>query len=240
MGHEMEDVTEDLRRVEDLRAKRQGDAWLGKRVAAVKRYQHSRFERDYAGLLDSPRHGAAARFFLEDLYGPNDFGERDAQFGRVVPALNRFLPADFMRVVAALAQLHALSEDLDQQMAQTLTSEVIDDRSYRAAWQKVGRSADRERQLALLLQIGDSLDRYTRSPLLATTLKLMRRPAKAAGLSQLQLFLERGLAAFTSMRGAREFLDSVADNERRRIAELFGRLQNEKPGTRETLGRVIK
>ena len=222
MSNEMEEVISDLQRVEELRARRQSNAGLANRVAAVKRYQHSRFERDYAGLLDSPRHGAAARFFLEDLYGPTDFGERDAQFGRVIPALNRFLPADFMRVVATLAQLHALSEDLDQQMAQVLTSEVIDDRSYRAAWQRVGRNADRERQLTLLLQIGNSLDRYTRSPLLATTLKLMRGPAKAAGLSQLQSFLERGLVAFTAMHGAAEFLDAVARNERRLIAELFG------------------
>lgn len=222
MSHEIEAVIEDLQRVEELRAKRQGNAGLANRVAAVKRYQQSRFERDYAGLLRSERHGAAARFFLEDLYGPTDFGERDAQFGRVVPALKRFLPADFMRVVAALAQLHALSEDLDQQMAQVLTSEVIDDRSYRAAWQRVGRSADRERQLALLLEIGNSLDRHTRSRLLATTLKLMRGPAKAAGLSQLQSFLERGLVAFTAMHGARELLDAVAHNEQRLIVELFG------------------
>jgi len=222
MGDGIEEVINDLRRVQQLRARRQANAELANRVAAVKQYQHARFERDYAGLLDSPRHGAAARFFLEDLYGPTDFGERDAQFGRVIPALNRFLPSDFMRVVAALAQLHALSEDLDQQMAQMLTSEVIDDRSYRAAWQRVGRSADRERQLALLLQIGNSLDRHTRSTLLATTLKLMRGPAKAAGLSQLQSFLERGLVAFTAMHGAHEFLDAVANNERRLIAELFG------------------
>lgn len=214
-------VLEHLQHVSNLRTVRQGDSKLATLVAAIKRHQHARFEHDYANLLDSARYGAATRFFLDDLYGPVDFADRDAQFGRVVPAMAHLLPDEVMHTVASLAELHALSEDLDQQMAQALALDVVDERSYRAAWQIVGRSDDRERQLRLLIEIGNALDRHTRTPLLATTLKLMRHPARAAGLTQLQSFLERGLAAFAAMRGAQDFLGAIADNERRVIAGLF-------------------
>ena len=221
MADATQKILEHLQHVGRLRAARQSDERLAALVAAIKHHQHARFGRDYANLLDSARYGAATRFFLDDLYGPVDFADRDAQFERVVPAMAHLLPDEVMHTVASLAELHALSEDLDQRMAQALTLDVVDERSYRAAWQKVGRSDDRERQLKLLIEIGTALDRHTRTPLLATTLKLMRAPARAAGLSQLQSFLERGLAAFAAMRGAQEFLDTITENERRMIAGLF-------------------
>jgi len=203
-----------------LRAARNENPELSERVVAIKRQQHERFSRDYADLLTSERYGPATRFFLDDLYGPVDFADRDAQFSRIVPAMARLLPADVIQTVAQLAELHALSESLDQEMADKVSG-AVDDRSYRVAWNAVGRHADRQRQLELLTAIGESLDRHTRTPMLKTTLRLMRGPAKAAGLAQLQSFLERGFAAFVAMRGARDFLDRVAVNERRMVTELF-------------------
>lgn len=221
MNSATQQIRAHLKEVADLRAARIADVELASRVAAVKRFQHARFSRDYANLLASDRYGEATRFFLNDLYGPADFADRDTQFGRIAPAMGRLLPGDLMHTVAQLAELHALSENLDQAMARDLTAAAVDEQSYRAAWRAVGRSADRHRQLDLLIAIGTSLDRHTRSPLLATTLRLMRGPARAAGFAQLQAFLERGLAAFVSMRGAAEFLDAVSANERRMIGALF-------------------
>jgi hypothetical protein len=221
VGGEIQVIRQHLERVAALRAARGDDEGLARRIAAIKRHQHVRFRRDYAELMDSPRYGAAARFFLDDLYGPADFAGRDDQFQRVVPAMARVLPTQLMHTVTQLSELHALSEDLDQEMAQALAGEEIDERSYRAAWQVVGRRDEREAQLNLLLAIGMALDRHTRRPVLAATLRIMRGPAKAAGLTQLQSFLERGLAAFSAMRGAQEFLETVAANERSVIDEMF-------------------
>jgi hypothetical protein len=220
MAQPTQQIRDHLEQVVSLRSARSADSALAGRVAAIKRYQHDRFSRDYADLLASDRFAEAARFFLNDLYGPADFADRDAQFGRVVPAMARLLPADVMHTVAQLAELHAVSESLDQEMARRLGGKAVDDRSYRAAWQAVGRHADREHQLRLLIAIGTALDRHTRSALLPTTLRLMRGPARAAGLAQLQSFLERGLAAFVSMRGAQQFLERIHANEQRVIDDL--------------------
>jgi len=95
--------------------------------------------------------------------------------------------------------------------------------AYKAAWQTVGRSQDRETQIALMRSVGDALDGYTRNPLLRHTLRLMRGPARLAGLPELQAFLEAGFDTFREMKGAREFLDTVVQRERAIAADLFAR-----------------
>ena len=86
-------------------------------MSEVKRYQHRRFQHTYADLLASPRYARSARFFLDDLYGPEDFTRRDEQFARVVPGLMRLFPRELVGTVMSLGELHALSEQFDTAMA---------------------------------------------------------------------------------------------------------------------------
>lgn len=221
MSASLQSIARGLELVRALRAARERDADLADRVQRIKAYQHQRFERDYAELLASPRYGVAARFFLDDLYGPTDFSARDAQFGRIVPTLSRVLPNEVVHTVEQLIELHSLSEELDQQMALAVGPEPVDDRVYRRIWRQVARRADRERQVQLTLGVGRALDAHTRNPLIALTVRLMRGPAQLAGLGQLQSFLEAGFSAFVAMQGAKEFLDTIARNELALIAKLF-------------------
>ncbi len=227
MNPAAESILQCLRDIDALRARRAADTHLAQRVAAVKQFQHARFTHTYADLLASPRYAAAARFFLNDLYGPSDFTERDAQFARVVPAMVRTFPKDIVATVAQLGALHALSERLDTAMAEQLGRSVfshltdnLDVHAYAQAWRAVGEPAARERQIALMLDVGRALDRHTRNPLLRHSLRLMRSPAKAAGLAALQRFLETGFDTFRAMKGADEFLATIAGRERA-LAELL-------------------
>lgn len=210
-----------LDEVARLRGQWRLDADLGRRVLAVKTYQQRRFERTHADLLRNGRHGAAARFFLDDLYGPQDFAERDAQFARVVPALVRMFPHDLVETVLRLATLHALTENLDGEMAARLPALPPDATGYVRAWQATGRREDRQQQIALVLGIGQQLDKATRNRFLRQTLKLMRGPARAAGLSALQTFLERGFDTFAAMGGAQDFLALIERRERALVNRLF-------------------
>jgi hypothetical protein len=194
---------------------------LGGKAAELKRYQQSRFARTHADLLVHPRFGPAAKFFLEDLYGPQDFTQRDAQFARIVPALVRMFPQDIVATVESLAALHALSERLDSAMAGHLDGSTPSRASYVAAWQATGEPASRARQIDLVLDVGRALDRHTRSRLLRASLKAMRGPARAAGLGALQGFLESGFDAFASMGGAGEFLSAIATREQALAQRLF-------------------
>jgi hypothetical protein len=224
MNVEGEQILARLKAVNAERERRAADLPLQRRVTALKAYQHARFARTYADLSTQAHTAAAVRFFLEELYGPGDFTHRDAQFARIVPALVRLFPREIVSTVAVLAELHALSEQLDTAMGLSdplVAASVVDDQSYRLAWQAVGRMADREHQIALMLAVGTALDRYTRNPLLRHSLRLMRGPAQAAGLGALQQFLERGFETFRDLRGAAGFLQLVASRERALAAALF-------------------
>ncbi|MBV8122520.1 MAG: hypothetical protein JOY60_06635 [Burkholderiaceae bacterium] len=211
-----------LQQVEHERERRQNTPQLARAVDAVKRYQQQRFRKTYADLLADPRYAGAATFFLNELYGPEDFSLRDAQFARVVPALVRLFPTEVVQTVALLAQLHALSERLDSLMGAALQSQRPDAVSYAQAWRQVGESAARRQQIELTLSIGASLDALTRKSLLRQALRLMRGPAYAAGLGELQRFLETGFDTFKTMKGAKDFLDTVQGRETRLAHLLSG------------------
>jgi hypothetical protein len=218
-------ILQHLQTVATERERRERTPALAVRVDAIKAYQQARFRCSYADLLGDPRHRAAALFFVDELYGPGDFSERDGQFARIVPALVRLFPDEIVQTVARLATLHALSEGFDTRMAMALpastASAEVDREAYVRAWQAVGDEAGRRAQIALVLDVGAGLDRLTRKPLLRQSLKLMRAPARAAGLAALQAFLERGFDTFAAMKGAGDFLEVVGEREEALRRALF-------------------
>lgn len=210
-----------LNAVQAERERRRQSPELHARVQAIKDYQQRRFAATYDDLLANPRYRPAARFFLDELYGPEDFSQRDAQFARVVPALVRIFPNDIVATVATLTTLHSLSESLDSEMGDHIASTDMNAKRYTDAWQATARNADRQSQIDLMLSVGSSLDKLTRKPLVRASLLMMRGPARAAGLGQLQTLLETGFEAFRSMKGAQEFLDIVRQRETDLCAALF-------------------
>ncbi|MDM4767964.1 hypothetical protein [Pelomonas sp. SE-A7] len=215
-------ILSQLSTVDVERRARGADPMLENRVEALKLYQQQRFARTYADLLASERYRHAARFFLEELYGPGDFSRRDAQFARVVPSVVRLFPRDVVTTVAQLAELHALSERLDSRMGKLHGDASWDRLSYIRAWQACGMAAERQRQIDLTLSIGAALEGYTRKPLLRHALRMMRGPATAAGMLELQQFLETGFDTFREMHGAAEFLRTVREREEALAQALFG------------------
>jgi hypothetical protein len=215
------EIAQQLAIVDAERRRRAAEPRLLERVTALKAFQQRRFAHTYADLLQSARYAAATRFFLDELYGPTDFTRRDAQFGRVAPAVARVFPDEIAETVTILATLHALSEVLDSAMATELAGPLIAPLDYVGAWRRIGRPSDRERQIALTLRIAQQLDRVTRLPLLRNALRMMRTPARIAGLGELQRMLEGGFDTFRAMNGAAEFIATIEARERALAADLF-------------------
>lgn len=221
--HAADRIRAQLSSVGDLRLQAQG-AGLATAVSTVKRWQALRFRATYADFLAHPVQGAAARFFLDELYGDHDFAERDAQFGRIAGALERLFPEAVAELAVDLAEMHALTESLDLTMAThwlAIGDSEPDTRRYARAWRLTGRRDARLRQLAVVQHMGGELQRLTRSKSLLMALKMMRRPAQAAGLAALQQFLERGFAAFGGLGDARPFLATITQREQHWIDVLF-------------------
>lgn len=221
LGADGQAILANLDSVGALRRSRESDPGLTARTSAIKRFQHDRFRRSYADLLARADLRVAATFFLEELYGPHDFSARDAQFGRIVPALVRLFPAEIVATVRQLSELHALSERLDSAMAAEWEGETLDAERYRRLWQMTGEAAARQRQIDLMLAVGRGLVRYTRNPVLRAALRMMRGPAELAGLAALQQFLERGFETFRGMSDPQHFLATIAERETEIARWLF-------------------
>lgn len=191
------------------------------RLKELKAWQARRLEATYADIASQPRYEAATRFFLDDLYGPKDFSRRDEAMMRIVPVMSRLLPDSAIETAALAVQLEALSEDLDHRLAEALPPGPIDDEGYAAAYRATSRRAERRLQIDLVDAVGRRLDALVHKPLVHRTLKLMRQPARLAGMQDLQDFLERGFEAFRGMDGADGFLALVRERETAILNRLF-------------------
>lgn len=218
-----ERVMAGLREINHLRSLSQKNPDLKASLALLRPWQAARLSQTHADLLTSSRYAKAARFFLDDIYGPHDFSQRDADLVRIVSAIERLLPQQAIRTVAHAVELNLLTELLDHDLALRLPVglEILTPAQYAQAYAVAEKKNDRIRQIELVQLTGQELDKLVRLPLMGSALRMMRKPAALAGLSSLQQFLERGFAAFHSMKGADDFLRLVSERERDLMQALF-------------------
>ena len=209
-------LVRELTRVLEQHAQRGGNPILGGALDRLRAWQAARLRHTYADLAVDRRYAPAIAFFETDLYGRGDFSRRDTDLMRVVPTLVRVVPEGVVSCIAQAVELNALTHDLDLRVLAALPR--ADGRfsvaEYCSAYRRAGALGARRRQIELIDEVGHALDRYVRRPLVRTSLAMMRRPARLAGLGALQDFLERGFAAFRTMHGAEAFLSTVNAREK--------------------------
>ena len=224
-------IREAIAEVQRIRQESESRRSLFDAVSAVKQFQSRRFAATYHDLLAGGPYQAAAKFFLSELYGDANYSTRDAQFARIAGAIQRLLPKAAIATAVCLAQLHVLTERLDLAMGRAWEQEDPPPgtmgltKHYARAWRLTGDEESRERQLQLVLEVGRDLDTLTQAPGLRLILKMMRAPSKAAGLGDLQRFLEHGFDTFATMgqiKGAtRDFLRLIEQRETEVFESLF-------------------
>jgi hypothetical protein len=212
-----------LAHVARLHAERLANPILAGALERIASWQGRRLRATYADLAAQTRYVQAIDFFETDLYGGGDFAQRDADLARVMPVMAKMLPAGVISTVAKAVEVNALSQELDRLLLARLPRP--DGRftvaEYCRAFRKMGQRPERERQIALIGEIGAALDHYVDKPLIHGALKMMRQPARLAGLEALQHFLERGVGAFRRMGGADEFLATIMARENALVEVIF-------------------
>jgi hypothetical protein len=211
-----------LAAVMTLRGQLAADPQLSRRWRAVKQFQADRLRATYPDLLASDRYREPCEFFLEELYGAQDFERRDAEAQRVVPTLTKMLPRRALETLLLAVQLDEMSERFDSEMARRIALPVTAS-NYAGVYPTVASEAERERQIEVVDDIGKALDKLARYPMLSTMLHMMKGPAEMWGLSHLHHFLQRGFDAFVAMGGATEFLATIRRRESAVNHRLFAR-----------------
>lgn len=215
-----------LRELRKLRHTRVAGGPPDPQLLAVRQWQTERLARSYADLLAHPRFAPACRFFLDDIYAPRDFTQRDHDMVQMHEFMRRFVPAGLIRPLTLTVRLHALTERLDRALADALfktlgLSGPITMECYTEAYRLCDNYDERVTQIEWVAEIGEHLDRIVRQPLTGTVLAMAAGPARRAGWDELTGFLERGYRAFKHMRGARPFLQVVTRRERRFLDRIY-------------------
>ncbi len=201
---------------------------LDPQMVLLRTWQSQRLGRTHADLLASPRYNPACRFFLEEVYAPRDFSQRDADAQRMHDFMLRFLPARLLHTLTITLELNYFTRELDQALVRAMVdtlgmTHTITADLYAEGYRVCDNYADRARQIDMIVEVGQGLDRLVKLPFIGLTLQLARTPAQRAGWHELQAYLERGFAAFKHMHGAHEFLDTIQQREMRILDRIFAR-----------------
>ena len=202
--------------------RRRGNA--APQLATLRAWQSRRLETSFADVLADDRMHAAGRFFLSDLYADRDFSARDRDVDRIMPVMVHLLPESMLQAARDAIELHALSNALDLRMVAAMERRQLarlDEKRYGEIYREAGLPRLRQHQIALVVAVGRSLDAAVQRHGVHRLLRASRFPARAAGLSELQGFLERGFDAFARLGGAEPFLQRVASGEGEVSRRLF-------------------
>ncbi|PKN60495.1 MAG: hypothetical protein CVU53_02825 [Deltaproteobacteria bacterium HGW-Deltaproteobacteria-11] len=211
-------LLEQIQRGKAQRLKQEAEAELVSRIPLLRKWQSDRLSATYADLLANKRYRPATAFFLSDLYGPNDFSQRDDDIERLFSTLVKVLPDYLIYTAAYAAELNALSAELDFALLGMLVGELdgrdtITEEAYAEAYRRCDNYSLRKHQIALLKMMGEDLNAIVFKPFIYNTVRMLKIPARLAGFSALQNFLDRGFKAFHHMQGADEFLETIVSRE---------------------------
>jgi len=199
---------------------------LSPQMALLKNWQVDRLKMTYDDMLHHPDNKAAAEFFLTDLYGAEDYSQRDADAENVYNTMRKYLPDRLLVTMGKAIELNKMTQALDDQLLDALVNQVgmtnhLTEQQYVEAYRLCDNQAERARQIDMVLEVGHGVAGLTRIPMIGMVLRAARRPARRSGWSELHDFLERGFNAFQQMDGAHPFLEAVEQREHQILKQIF-------------------
>ncbi len=215
-----------LRKHRELSHQRVEGGQLPPELALLRAWQAQRLARTYADFLADPRYAPACRFFLENIYAPKDFSQRNQDILRVHEFMSRFIPARALRTLTKAIELNNLTEELDAKLLDVLVHQIgitnsISEEQYAEAYRLCDNYDERVKQIEMVVEIGRDLEKLVRHRLIGWTLRMARGPAYHAGWKELQDFLEEGYNAFRHMGKADKFLNAIQDRETRILDNIY-------------------
>ncbi len=199
---------------------------LAPTTRVVADWQAERLKASHRDLYEHPGYHTGLEFLLTDLYAPTGMTRRDDNIDRVFPKMVKWLPDSLLDTLAGLVELNLLTQALDLELAERcqqlqIPVDRLDTERYCHAFRASERLADRERQIALVAEVGQQLDRYVRSRSLGWLLSAARAPAEMADLTDLHSFLHRGYSAFRKMDDVDTLIKRLVRRERKVLDNIL-------------------
>ena len=198
------------------------DEGLRERVNLLREWQCRRLLATYESLYSQKRYAPAMDFFTQELYGPNDFTQRDKDIEKAVPLMEAALSEKTLATFAVAVKLNTLSFKLDIDLVKQLGEvEQITTENYAEAYRACNNQDERQQQLDYIELLARELDKIANRPSIMMILKLSRIPANLAGLGELQRILEAGASAFRRIGKVDNFIRPILTGEADIMHKLF-------------------
>lgn len=189
-------------------------------------WQAERLKATHEDLYQHPGYHHGLEFLLTDLYAPAGMTRRDDNIDRVFPKMVKWLPDNLLETFAGLVELNLITQQLDLELAelfhqQGVPAHSITTEDYCAAYRKSRFLDQREKQISLVADVGQQLDRYVRNRTLGWLLSMTRGPAEMADLTDLHSFLHRGYSAFRKMDDVELLIDRLVSREQQVMRNIL-------------------
>tara|TARA_R110001583_G_scaffold51139_1_gene159612 strand:+ start:1555 stop:2274 length:720 start_codon:yes stop_codon:yes gene_type:complete len=194
---------------------------LTETIRKLQTWQTKRLLISHDDLWHSKRFQPAMQFFIDELYGPRDYSQRDIELARVVPKMGKVLPNKGLVSLEAALRLNCLSLDLDITLVQKLGDKEINRSNYFDCYRQSDNQSKREEQIQLLEDLGLDLAQVVKITGISAILMLSRKPAKIAGVKSLHEFLEKGFKSFKKLGEVHDFIDPIVNRERELMHSLY-------------------
>jgi hypothetical protein len=186
----------------------------------------TRWQLDYmlpffSDLLEPEGYEEAVDFIVSDLAGVG-ISDRDRDIERAAPVIVRSLPGHALETAAAAVELNARVLEINLAICREMLVDgrlppVIVEDDYLAACREVSSYDECMGLVHLAVELGETLKKLARVPLIGGLLRTMRKPAHAAGFGALQEFLETGFVTFRRISDIDRFLELL----QQRMSKVF-------------------
>jgi hypothetical protein len=212
------DLGKILREVHVLQREMVTSGGLDPALGGLRQWQSNRLAFTYRDLAANPRYRAVIDFFLEDIYAARDFAQRNHDMERMHDLMKRVAPEPMIRPLILTVELHRLTERLDGQLLQILRDELgmqgtLTSAMYTEAYRRCQNYDERVRQIELICEIGEQVDKAVRIPFSGSVLKISLGALQRSGWGDLGGLMERGYRVFKPLRDGPALLRVIHDRE---------------------------
>ena len=223
-GEAINKICHDIERYRSLRRHQEcPDSDFNVKLKQLQAWQKSRMWATHEPILDSQPKSILMNFILDELYIGLDLSCLGENFETAISIALKLVSRH--RTLTSAFEFNALTAELDDKITQCifedLGSDVISNSVYVQANLLVNTRSDRARQVALLSELVDGLDKAMQSALVYGAFKLAKTPAKVAGLGKLYELAERGYTALRSVKTAENLIAELMQSEHGFYEKMF-------------------
>ena len=199
---------------------------LDPRMKVLLEFQVNRLKETYADLLEDAETYEVMSFFLDEIYAPKDFAQRDHDAEHLYAQFKNALSPEPLQLLEDVIQVNKQSQALDQLLADVLGDRLqpdtaLQEEDYIAGYRECDNADDRMAHLELTVSAMRDVVLGSHSRAVGLGLRMIKIPAYSAGYGDLYEFLQRGYRACKPLRNVDRIVDTIFQRESQVIENIF-------------------